>query len=247
MMSALSLQAIATELDATYEGPACEIARVSTDSRSIAAGDLYVALRGERFDGHDFIDAAAHAGAAAAVVDTAVVARQAALPQLGVADTRIALGLIARMNRRRFQGPLVGVTGSAGKTTCKEMLAAIFGQYGATLATRGNLNNEIGVPLTLLNLAPEHRYAVVEMGAARAGDIAYLCRFAEPDVAIVTTALPVHLEGFGDIDTVATTKGEIFAGARTDGVAVVNSDSEYAPRWRQLAGARPHAASLRSA
>jgi UDP-N-acetylmuramoyl-tripeptide--D-alanyl-D-alanine ligase len=237
MMHALSLQAIAAELDSAYAGPSLDIARVATDSRNIAAGDLYVALRGERFDGHAFVAAAAQAGAVAAVVETAAAA-ESTIPQLGVDDTRVALGLIARMNRRRFSGPVVGVTGSAGKTTCKEMLAAIFAQAGATLATRGNLNNEIGVPLTLLNLAPEHRYAVIEMGAARAGDIAYLCRFAEPDVAIVTTALPVHLEGFGDIDTVATTKGEIFGGARADGVAVINSDSEYAARWRQLAGAR---------
>lgn len=238
MMGALSLQAIAAELDAAYAGPAFDIARVATDSRAIAAGDLYVALRGERFDGHDFIEAAARDGAVAAVVDIAAAAQSSSIPLLGVSDTRAALGLIARMNRRRFGGPVIGVTGSAGKTTCKEMLAAIFGQCGATLATRGNLNNEIGVPLTLLNLAPEHRYAVIEMGAARAGDIAYLCRFAEPDVAIVTTALPVHLEGFGDLGTIAATKGEIFSGARGNGVAIVNSDSEYTPLWRGLAGAR---------
>lgn len=238
MMSALSLQAIATELDAAYAGPALDAARINTDSRGIVAGDLYVALRGERFDGHDFVGAAALAGAVAAVVDKNTIDTAVALPLIGVSDTRIALGLIARMNRRRFAGPVIGVTGSAGKTTCKEMLAAIFAQRGATLATRGNLNNEIGVPLTLLNLAPEHRFAVIEMGAARAGDIAYLCRFAEPDVAIVTTALPVHLEGFGDVATVATTKGEIFEGARADGVAIINNDSEYAPRWKQLAGTR---------
>jgi UDP-N-acetylmuramoyl-tripeptide--D-alanyl-D-alanine ligase len=238
MMGALSLQDLAVELDAAYAGPALDIARVATDSRAIATGDLYVALRGERFDGHDFIEAAARDGAVAAVVDIAAAAQSSSIPRLGVSDTRAALGLIARMNRRRFQGPVVAVTGSAGKTTCKEMLAAIFGQCGATLATRGNLNNEIGVPLTLLNLAPEHRYAVIEMGAARAGDIAYLCRFAEPDVAIVTTALPVHLEGFGDIDTVANTKGEIFGGARGNGIAIINIDSEYAARWQQMAGAR---------
>lgn len=255
MMGALSLQAIAAELDAGAAAASdVAIARIATDSRRVVPGDLYVALRGERFDGHDFIAAAAAQGAVAAVVDAATI--DAALPQpgvalslpligvalslplIGVADTRLALGLIARMNRRRFAGPVIGVTGSAGKTTCKEMLAAIFAQQGATLATRGNLNNEIGVPLTLLDIAPEHRYAVVEMGAARAGDIAYLCRFAEPDVAIVTTALPVHLEGFGDIDTVAAGKGEIFSGARAGGVAIVNADSPYAGLWRSLAGTR---------
>jgi UDP-N-acetylmuramoyl-tripeptide--D-alanyl-D-alanine ligase len=199
-----------------------------------------VALRGERFDGHDFIAEVAAKGALAAVVDKIVAADKvaAALPQLRVADTRAALGLVARMNRRRFTGPVIGITGSAGKTTTKEMLAAMLAQSGAVLATHGNLNNEIGVPLTLLKIEPQHRYAVIEMGAARAGDIAYLCRFAEPDVAIVTSALPVHLEGFGTVDTIAATKGELFTGLRADGIAIINADSEYAERWKSMAGAR---------
>lgn len=240
MMEALSLQAIAAELGAAAVDADVAVARVATDSRAVAPGDIYVALRGERFDGHDFVAAAAAQGAVAAVVDanTVAAAQSGALPLIGVSDTRVALGLLARMNRRRFNGPVIGVTGSAGKTTCKEMLAAIFAQQGTTLATRGNLNNEIGVPLTLLDIAPEHRFAVIEMGAARAGDIAYLCRFAEPDVAIVTGALPVHLEGFGDVDTVAAGKGEIFSNARPNGVAIVNADSAYAALWRQLAGTR---------
>jgi UDP-N-acetylmuramoyl-tripeptide--D-alanyl-D-alanine ligase len=239
MMTALSLRTVAAELDADYAGADLQTERVATDSRQITAGDLYIALRGERFDGHDFIADAAAKGAVAAVVEeNAIEKNNSALPQLCVADTRAALGLVARMNRRAFAGPVIGITGSAGKTTCKEMLAAILAQSGAVLATAGNLNNEIGVPLTLLKIAPQHRFAVVEMGAARAGDIAYLCRFAEPDVGIVTTAMPVHLEGFGDIDTVANTKGELFAGLRADGVAIINADSEYASRWKKLADAR---------
>jgi len=240
MMSALPLRAIATELDAVYDGAELSVARVTTDSRHVAAGDLYVALRGERFDGHDFIAEVAAKGALAAVVDKIAADDKLAptLPQLCVTDTRAALGLIARMNRRRFTGPLIGITGSAGKTTTKEMLAAMLAQNGAVLATEGNLNNEIGVPLTLLKIAPKHCYAVIEMGAARAGDIAYLCRFAEPDVAIVTSALPVHLEGFGDVDTVAATKGELFTGLGADGIAIVNADSEYVARWKNMVGAR---------
>lgn len=237
MMSTLSLSAIAAELHADYSGSDAgddaAIANVCTDSRQLRAGDLYVALQGERFDGHEFIDAVAQQGAAAAVVSTP---RASALPQLKVDDTRLAFGLIARMNRRRFNGPVIGITGSAGKTTSKEMLAAILAQQGATLATQGNLNNEIGVPQTLLRIAPEHCFAVIEMGAARSGDIDYLCRFVEPDIALVTSALPAHLQGFGSIETVAATKGEIYAGLRAGGTAIVNADSEYCELWRGLAG-----------
>ena len=235
MMSAMPLQAIAAELGCQYDGNNAKITRVNTDSRTIAQGDLYIALRGERFDGHDFLADVAQKGAAAAVVNNV---QSDTLPQLRVDDTRAALGLIARMNRRQFGGPLVAITGSAGKTTTKEMLAAILAQCGATLATQGNLNNEIGVPLTLLRITAEHRYAIIEMGAARKGDIAYLCRFAEPDIAVLTSAMPAHLEGFGDIDTIAKTKGEIFAGLRAHGTSVINIDSEYAPLWRELAGDR---------
>ncbi len=237
MMGALALRDIASELDAAYRGADIAIEGVATDSRKINSGDLYIALRGERFDGHAFVDEVAAKGAAAAVVDHAV-SDATQLPQLKVADTRAALGLIARMNRRSFSKPLLAITGSAGKTTCKEMLAAILAQRGAVLATRGNLNNEIGVPLTLLNIAPQHDFAVIEMGAARVGDIAYLCRFAEPDVAVVTAALPAHLEGFGDVDTVASTKGEIFSGLRANGVAIIDADNKYFALWRRLAGAR---------
>jgi UDP-N-acetylmuramoyl-tripeptide--D-alanyl-D-alanine ligase len=233
MMSTLPLREIAKELQSNYAGADIAIANVCTDSRQIRSGDLYVALSGERFDGHDFVESVAAHGAAAAIVSSP---RAVALPQLKVDDTRAALGLVARMNRRRFQGPLVGITGSAGKTTCKEMLAAILEQLGSTLATHGNLNNEIGVPLTLLRIAPEHRYAVIEMGAARAGDIEYLCGFAEPDIALVTSALPAHLEGFGSVDTVAATKGEIYTGLRSNGTAVINIDSEYKTLWQTRAG-----------
>jgi len=233
MMSAFSLRALASELGAKYAGPDLPVAGIATDSRRVVGGDLYVALQGERFDGHEFIAEVAANGAVAAIVSSPV---QCELPQLAVIDTREALGLVARVNRRRFDGPLIGVTGSAGKTTCKEMMAAILGECGATLATQGNLNNEVGVPLTLLRLAPEHRFAVIEMGAARAGDIAYLCRFAEPDIAVVTSAMPAHLEGFGSLDTIAETKGELFSGLRAGGTAVVNHDDSYAPLWHRLAG-----------
>ncbi|HUH38658.1 MAG TPA: UDP-N-acetylmuramoyl-tripeptide--D-alanyl-D-alanine ligase, partial [Spongiibacteraceae bacterium] len=234
MMDALTLRDIAASIGAAYEGD-LTVRRVCTDSRSVAPGDLYVALVGERFDGNQFIAQAAAAGACAAVVSRPGDAR---LPQLQVTDTRRALGEIARLNRRAFRGPLIAVTGSAGKTTVKNMLAAIFAVDGPVLATEGNFNNEIGVPLTLLRLAPEHRAAVIEMGAARAGDIAYLCQFAEPDVGVITNALAAHIQSFGDIAGVARTKGEIYSSLGPKGVAVINADAGYCSLWRNLAGAR---------
>lgn len=236
MMSGLMLADIARELRVDYRGPDALVNRVGTDSRQIGRDDLFVALRGERHDGHEFIADVAARGAIAAVVEAAI---DCALPQLVVPDTRLAYGLIARLNRRRFRHPVVAITGSAGKTTCKEMVAAILAQCGETLATVGNLNNEIGVPHTLLRLAESQRYATIEMGAGRAGDIAYLCRFVEPDIGIVTSALPAHLEGFGDLDTIAKTKGELFSCLRGDGVAVINGDDPiYSPLWRSQAGER---------
>jgi UDP-N-acetylmuramoyl-tripeptide--D-alanyl-D-alanine ligase len=239
MIAPLDLREIATALQADYSGVALPITGVSTDTRTLAVGDLYVALRGDRFDGHQFIDAAIAAGAVAVVVDHPVqISSPGCVQQLVVRDTREAYGLIARCNRRHFGGPVVGITGSAGKTTCKEMIAAILARAGDTLATQGNLNNEVGVPRTLLQIGASHRFAVIEMGAARAGDIEYLCRFAEPDVGVVTAIMPAHLEGFGSIETIANTKGEMFAGLAANGVAIINADEPYVSLWRQLAGNR---------
>jgi len=208
---------------------------VSTDSRTLQAGELFVALRGPSFDGHDFIDAARERGAAAYLVDHAVAGAE---PTLVVPDTRLALGRLARRWRERFSAPLVAVTGSNGKTTVKEMLAAILGTLGPTLATRGNLNNDIGVPLTLFGLRAEHRYAVIEMGANHPGEIAYLTEIARPDVALITNAGEAHLEGFGSVAGVAHAKGEIYGGLGPDGVAAINADDAYASLWMELAGAR---------
>lgn len=234
MMGAMALRDIAAATGADYQGDIL-VERICTDSRQLRTGDLYVALVGERFDGNQFAAQAAEAGACAAVLSQR---SSAALPQLQVTDTRQALGEISRLNRRAFHGPLVAVTGSAGKTTTKEMMAAIFAVVGPVLATQGNLNNEVGVPLTLLRLAPEHRAAVIEMGAGRPGDIAYLCQFAEPDVGIVTNALAAHIQGFGDVATVARTKGEMFSSLPAHGVAVINADDVRCALWRSMAGER---------
>ena len=214
-----------------------KISGVSTDTRSDAAGQLFIALRGERFDAHDFLDQAVTAGATALLVSDAVRV-PAGVTALVVDDTRIALGKLAHAWRSRFELPVIAVTGSNGKTTTKEMIAAILkAHFGdAVLATRGNLNNDIGLPLTLLGLHAGHRAAVIEMGMNHPGEIAYLTALGAPTVAVVTNAQRAHLEGMGDLDEVAREKGSIFAGLAESGVAVVNADDRYAALWRRMAG-----------
>jgi len=207
---------------------------VSTDSRTLQRGALFVALQGPRFDGHDYLAQVQQAGAAAALVSHHNPA--IALPQLCVDDTLKALGELAHWRRQQHDCLVVAITGSNGKTTVKEMLASILRQRHPVLVTRGNLNNEIGVPLTLLGLVPEHRFAVVELGASKAGDIDYLTRLVQPDVALITNVAPAHLEGFGDIAGVARAKGEIFTGLADGGVAILNADESRVGIWRVMAG-----------
>ena len=231
LRSPLSLREAALLLEAEVSGGDVVFAAVGTDSRRLPVDALFVALSGPNFDGHDFIPAAERQGARAALVSRWVAGP---LPQLRVADTRLALGRLAAAWRARFAGPLIALTGSNGKTTLKEMLAAILRQRGPTLATEGNLNNDIGVPLTLLRLNADHVHAVIEMGANHHGEIAYLTELARPDVAIINNAGPCHLEGFGDVAGVARGKGEIFQGLGPDGVAIVNRDDPYADYWAGL-------------
>jgi UDP-N-acetylmuramoyl-tripeptide--D-alanyl-D-alanine ligase len=230
-----SLTGLARALSATLLGPDPGFRGVSTDTRTLSRGELFVALRGPSFDGHDFVAAAAEAGAAAAVVDHAVPVN---LPQLLAADTLQALGAIAADWRGRFDIPVLAVTGSYGKTTVKEMMAAIAAQRGDILATRGNYNNEIGLPLTLFRLDESHRAAVLELGANHGGEIARMVAICRPSVGLVTAAGPVHLEGFGSLEGVARGKGEMFSGLPADGTAVINCDDAFAPLWRELAGTR---------
>ena len=212
--------------------PPGDVAGVSIDTRTLAAGSLFVALRGERFDAHAFLPAAARAGARAAVV-AAEVAAPTGPPRLLVADTLLALGAIAAFHRRRFELPVVGVTGSNGKTTTREMIAAILAERGPVLRSEGNLNNEVGVPLTLLRLAGEHQAAVIEMGMNHPGEIARLTAMSRPQVGVVTNAAAAHLEGLGSVDGVADAKAELYAGLPEGGIAVANADDP-----RMLARAR---------
>ncbi|QOJ30797.1 MAG: UDP-N-acetylmuramoyl-tripeptide--D-alanyl-D-alanine ligase [Gammaproteobacteria bacterium] len=239
-MSMGRLSMVAEAVGGTLFGADAEFAAVSTDTRSLQPGELFFALRGASNDGGAFVAEAARLGAAGAVV----TARQpGALPQVEVADTRLALGELARAWRARFDIPLIGITGSNGKTTVKEMTAAIMrvalgGSVDPLLVTWGNLNNEIGLPRTLLYLNESHRAAVIEMGAARRGDIAYLARIACPTVAVVTNAARAHLQGFGSVDDVAATKGEIYDSLPQTGTAVVNRDDRFFHAWWERSAGR---------
>jgi UDP-N-acetylmuramoyl-tripeptide--D-alanyl-D-alanine ligase len=241
----MTLHEAAHAIGALAQGVDAGFSAVSTDSRSIAAGDLFVALKGDTFDGHAYVaEVLAHGvnGAVGALVSREFAAAHPDLPLICVTDTRLALGALAAQWRRRFTIPLIGVTGSNGKTTVKEMCAAILrAQYAgddSVLATAGNLNNDIGLPLTLLKLRTSHRAAVIEMGMNHAGEIDYLTRLAAPTVALVNNAQRAHLEGLGSLQNVALAKGEIFAGLPADGVAVFNADDAQADIWRELSRER---------
>jgi UDP-N-acetylmuramoyl-tripeptide--D-alanyl-D-alanine ligase len=213
---------------------------VSTDSRSLRQGDLFVALRGERFDGHGFLKAAAAAKAAAAMVDSGY-GGEYPLPALVVNDTRRSLGDLARYWRARFAPALVGIAGSNGKTTVKEMLAAIFRKHAneaAVLATRGNLNNEIGLPLTLLGVRHVHRWCAIELGMNHKGEIAYLAGIARPTVALVNNAQREHLEFMNSVEEVAAENASLYEALAADGIAVINADDAQAAFFRSRAGKR---------
>ncbi len=234
-MISMALATAADVIEARMFGADAPFIGVSTDTRNLAAGQLFFALRGPNFDGHDHLGDAEEAGAAGAVVERHV---SSALPQLVVSDTRRALGVLASHWRMRHALPVLAVTGSAGKTTVKEMLAAIMRTGGPVLATRGNLNNDIGLPLTLFQLDTSHYAAVLEMGANHIGDVALLAAIARPQIGVITLCAPCHLEGFGSIQGIARTKGELFAGLDPNGTAILNNEDEQAPLWRKLAGAR---------
>lgn len=230
---ALSIDDVAAATSGTAAGAppsGATVSGVSIDSRTILPGELFVAIRGPRFDGHDFLASAAARGAAAAVVSTDVPAPPG-LPLVRVADTTRALGDLAHHVRTQAGVSVVGITGSVGKTTTKDMTAALLTSRGAVLKTEGNLNNQFGLPLTLLRLRPEHTAVVLEMGMSAPGEIRALSRLAAPDVAVITRVAPVHLEFFPSVEAIARAKAEILEGLAPSGTAVLNGDD---PRVREL-------------
>ncbi|NDV90189.1 UDP-N-acetylmuramoyl-tripeptide--D-alanyl-D-alanine ligase [Alteromonas sp. 345S023] len=227
-MITTTLSWIASQIDGELIGQDVSVNSVSTDTRAIEAGAVYLALKGNNFNGHDFIEQAVAAGASAIIASENVDAK---VPVIAVPDTKIALGRLGAAVKRHVAPKTIAITGSSGKTTVKEMCAAILACKGAVLATKGNFNNDIGVPLTLLRLASHHEYAVLELGANHAGEIAYTTHLVKPDVATIVNAAASHLEGFGSVQGVARAKCEIFEGLGETGTAIVNIDSPFAELW----------------
>lgn len=230
----MSLAEIALACGGQYDAKNtdCKVKGITTDSRKSCANQLFVALRGNRFDAHDFVEQALNQGASAALVERDI---DADVPTIKVENTLTALGHIAAWWRSQFVVPVIGITGSVGKTTVKEMTASIFIESGQGLITTGNLNNDIGVPLTLLRFKQDDAYAVIEMGMSHAGEIAYLSKLVRPTIALINNAAAAHLEGLGTVAAVAEAKGEIFEGLDENGVAVINVDDRYAQLWLALA------------
>lgn len=224
----MRLSDLAALLHGRLSGPDSEWRSLAIDSRTLASGDLYLALRGERFDGHQFIGAAIEAGATAVIVDHEQA--NIAVSQVIVADTCEALGSIAALHRKRFPGIVVGVTGSGGKTTVKGMLQEVFAAVATSIATQGNFNNHIGVPLSLLRLTSE-QFAVIEMGTSHPGEIAYLTGLVQPDIALVNNVMSAHLGGFGSIAAIAAEKSAIYALLTPEQTAVINLNDAFAGQF----------------
>lgn len=227
-MIPVSLKWVAEQIDGNLIGEDRTIESVTTDTRSLQAGDLFIALTGPNFDGHEFIQRAIDSDAAAIIVSKPINTN---VPCILVEDTRSALGQLAAAVKREVAPKTVAITGSSGKTTVKEMVASILQRRGNVLATAGNFNNDIGVPLTLLRLEKQHEFAVVELGANHLGEIAYTTDLVKPDAATIVNAAASHLEGFGSLFGVARAKSEIFKGLDTAGIAIINNDSQFHDYW----------------
>jgi len=225
------LSTAAEFMSGALHGDDCAFRGVSTDTRSLQSGELFIALSGPNYDGRDYVDAAMEKGAAAAVVGATV---ESDIAQITVDDTRLALGQLGASWRDQQSATVIGITGSNGKTTLKELTAVCVSHAAPTLATQGNLNNDIGMPLMLLRIDATHRYAVLEMGANHAGEIAYLTSLAKPDIVVITNAGPAHLEGFGSIERVAHAKAEILQGESRPDFAILNADDEYFDYWQSF-------------
>ena len=238
-MIKLTTQQLAQILNANLIGDGqAVVENINTDTRKAVFNSLFFALKGEHFDAHQYLDKAVEQGATALVVQKANT--NISTPQLVVSDTRLALGQLAKWLREKINPRTVAMTGSSGKTTVKEMTASILQQTSgnpeAVLFTNGNFNNDIGVPLTLLRLTEQHKFAVIELGANHLGEIDYTTHLAQPEAALVNNVAAAHLEGFGSIEGVARAKGEIYRGLTTNGVAIINSEHNYIELWQKEIG-----------
>ncbi len=234
-MISVTLNQLAGTLHGELLGQDVTIDAVTSDTRKLTPGCLFVALKGERFDAHDFADQAKAGGAGALLVSRKL---NTDLPQLVVSDTRQAFGELAAWVRQQVPTRVVALTGSSGKTSVKEMTAAILSECGNTLYTAGNLNNDIGVPMTLLRLTTEHQYAVIELGANHQGEIAWTVSLTRPEAALVNNLAAAHLEGFGSLAGVAKAKGEIYTGLPANGIAILNADNNDWLNWQSIIGDR---------
>ena len=232
-MASVALQALAQRANGELIGESVPLQGLAIDSRSTQPGDLFAAIEGSQVDGHDFAPQATAAGAAAVLTEREV---KGITPQLVVSDVVKASGHFALLKRQAFLGSVVAVTGSAGKTTTKNLIAAALAGAGAVHATQGNHNNELGVPMTLAGLNESHRFGVIEMGAGQPGDIAYLCQLAQPNVAVCLNASAAHLVNYESVDEIASTKGEIFEGLGGEGLAIINADQPWVGQWIKQAG-----------
>lgn len=229
-MISMSLSKAAVAINADLTGNDENFVGCSTDTRTINKGNLFIALKGENFNGHDFVSIAEENGASSLLLEEDISHTK---PVLKVDNTRKAMGLLAKSWRDELSVSLVAITGSNGKTTVKEMVSSILSEISEVHATAGNFNNDIGVPLTLFELDKKHQYAVIEMGANHPGEIEWLSSIARPNVAVITQCAPSHLEGFGSIEGVAKAKAEIFSGLQSSGTAIINADDKYADYWKQ--------------
>lgn len=236
MIKPMSLAELATLLEVTLLGENVSFDAVSIDTRTIKKGELFIAISGENFDGHDYVAKAAENGAIGAIVEFPVDGVN--IPQLIVGNTRLVLGKLGALNRQAFQGKVLGITGSSGKTTVKEFIASILSKQGAVHATRGNLNNDLGVPLTLLQLTAEHEFAVIEMGASAIGEISYSVDLVKPDVSVLNNASNAHVGKFGSLENIIEAKGEIIDGLDANGAAILNLDDPSFAIWQKRAGQR---------
>ncbi len=235
MMAHLSLADAAAQFGGTLTNPDCQFSRVCIDSRKVIGGDLFVAIKGSANDGHDYIDEIE------SEICGAVVSKycpSSKISQWIVRDTSIALGDLAKLRRNIFDGPVIGITGSSGKTSVKEFVAAILRECGSVHSTHGNYNNQIGLPLTLLSLPQLTKFLVLEMGANKIGDIEYLCAIARPTISLINNIQSAHIEGFGSLRGTAASKAEIYRGLAPHGTAVVNLDLKYTSDWWPIIGNR---------